>query len=131
MRTTSALARIDTYAAAVRRHEAAGVITAKDAAEARARGDHIMAAALEAIHRNLAPTNPVAQAVALARRSHREAWKLRAGLIEAREGTAADWYDRLKADAARQMNVARDLRFELVLFPVETAIHRPALAEVA
>jgi hypothetical protein len=80
-----------------------------------------MAATLEAIHANLAPVHPVTKAVAAARRSHREAWKLRAGLIPARAGAPDDWCDRLKADAKRSMRLARDLRFELAVMPIEQA----------
>lgn len=124
--TNSAHSQIERYTAALSRYEAASIETAKDVAAARARGDLIMAAALDAIHKNLAPVHPVAAAVALARRHSREAWKLKAGLIEAREGAADDWCERLKAEAARQMNIARDIRFELVLLPIEHAMARAA-----
>lgn len=122
---------IASYTKAQTRHAAAGVETAKDAAAARARGDHIMANALEAIHANFAPVHPVAKEVALARRSHREAWKLRAGLIEARDGAADHWCERLKADAVRHMQMARDLRFELVVMPVEPLPHTALTASEA
>lgn len=107
------------YRAALASHAAAGIETARNAAAARARGDHLMAAAMVAIHANLAPVHPVTKAAALARGMSREAWKLRAGLIEAREGAADDWCDRLKADASRHLQFARDLRFELAAMPVE------------
>lgn len=107
------------YTEALNRHAAAALETAEQAAAARARGDHIMAATMEAIHANLAPVDPITMAIRSARRSYREAWKLRAGLIEAREGTAEDWCERLKADARRHMQFARDLRFEMTVMPIE------------
>jgi len=117
----NAEATVERYTEALTRHAAAALETAKEAAAARARGDHIMAATLEAIHANFAPVDPITMAIRAARRSYREAWKLRAGLIEARDGTAEDWCDRLKADARRHMQFARDLRFEMTVMPIELA----------
>lgn len=118
-RRPNAEATIERYTEALNRHAAAALETAKEAAAARARGDFAMARAMEAIHANLTPVDPITMAVRAARRSHREAWKLRKGLVEAREGAADHWCDRLKADAARHMQFARDLRFEMTVMPVE------------
>lgn len=113
---------VERYTEALTRHAAAALETAKEAAAARARGDHIMAATLEAIHAQQAPVHPVVEFVALARRSYREAWKLRAGLIpDVVEGTDKRHYGGLKADARRHMQFARDLRFEMTVMPIELA----------
>lgn len=119
---TPAEAAIAAYTVELRHYEAGEAEHRRYVTDMRAAGHHALADCAEDIRANLVPVDPVTAAVARARRSFRAAWKVRAGLVPTLQGdAAAHWYGRNKAHAAAQMKLARDIRFELVVMPIEAA----------
>lgn len=122
------------YAERRRRFEATRAESDAAIADARARGHHAMADALAKIRANHEPnpTVAIAAAVFLARRAWTAAWKLDAGLPirDMHDGTMKVPHEdvrrlhapRLRAEARKHMQRARDARFELALFPEEPAV---------